>query len=238
MAVFIARVLLVIALCFCLPAFSGGAVGKDADVAAEDTAHALRFIEGTFPGSSQLVVVTGGGADGPDARIAAFEMGDDGQWKPALKPVPAVIGRNGFAPSGEKREGDGRTPPGVYPLGFAFGYGPKLDSAMPYRRMTRSDIWVDDPASPDYNRPKKRGQTDAKSFEDMVLPDDRYKYGIVINYNTDPAVPGLGSAIFLHVWKDGKTPTSGCVAISEGSILKLLKWLDPAKRPLIMLEKP
>ena len=57
---------------------------------------------------------------------------------------------------------------------------------MPYRQMTPNDIWVDDPASPDYNRLKKRGQTQARSFEDMVLPDDRYKYGIVIEYNTAP----------------------------------------------------
>lgn len=237
MAAIIARLLPVIVLCLCVPAFFGGAAEKDADVAAEHIGKELMVIEGVFPASSQVILITSGAAPGQDARLSAFEM-EDNTWKPVLGPVPAMIGRNGFAPSGEKREGDGRTPPGIYSLGFAFGYGPKIDSAMPYRRMTLSDIWIDDPASPDYNRPKKRGETRARSFEDMVLQDDRYKFGIVIMYNMDPVVPYRGSAIFLHIWKDPKTPTSGCVAISEENILKLLKWLDPVKRPMIMLEKP
>ena len=237
MAAIVARLLPVIVVCLCLPAFFGGAAEKDTDVAAEYIAKELMAIEGLFPASSQVVLVAQTEAPGPDARLWAFAM-EDGTWKPVLGPVPATVGRNGFAPSGQKREGDGRTPPGIYSLGFAFGYGPKIDSAMPYRQMTLSDIWVDDPASPDYNRPKKRGETRAKSFENMVLKDDRYKYGIVIRYNTDPVVPGAGSAIFLHVWKDAATPTSGCVAVSEENILKLLKWLDPGKRPIIMLEKP
>ena len=238
MAVSLARFLLVAALCLCVPAFMCHAAEKDAQVPDEDITHTLKVLEAVYPASPQVIIVTEGKVPGAQAQLFAFEMNDDDEWKHVLKSVPAVIGRNGFAPSGEKREGDGRTPPGIYYLGFTFGYPPKIDSAMPYRPMTRSDIWVDDPASPDYNRLKKRGETKANSFEDMVLPDDRYKYGIVIRYNMDEVVPGHGSAIFLHVWKDAKTPTSGCVAISEENIVKLLKWLDPGKRPVIMLEKP
>ncbi len=238
MTVTVARLLPVVILCLCLPAFIAGAAEKDSNVPDEGIARTLRVLEGVYPASPQVVIVTRAEAPGPDAQLYAYEMNDEDEWKHVLGPVPAMIGRNGFAPPGEKREGDGRTPAGTYYLGFAFGYLPKVDSAMPYRRMTKNDIWVDDPASPDYNRPKKRGETQAKSFEDMVLPDDRYKYGIVIRYNMDPVVPGHGSAIFLHVWKDPKTPTSGCVAVSEENMLKLLKWLDPGKRPVIMLEKP
>jgi len=237
MVVFFARFLLAVVICLCLPPFSGGTAEKDADMAREDTEKELRLLAAAFPNSSQVILVTRAGVSGPHAQLSAFDM-DEGVWKPIIGPAPAMIGRNGFSISGEKREGDGKTPTGVYRFGFAFGYGPMINSAMPYRQVTRSDIWVDDPASPDYNQIKKRGETGAKSFEDMVLPDDRYKYGIVITYNTDPVVPGRGSAIFLHIWKDPKTPTSGCVAISEENILKLLKWLDPAKHPLIMLQKP
>lgn len=146
-----------------------------------------------------------------------------------------MTGRNGFAEVDAKREGDGRTPEGVYPLGLVFGYGATADSRMPYRRMTDRDIWVDDPNSPDYNRLRKKGETRARSFEDMVLPDHRYKYGIVVEYNTNPVVPGRGSAIFIHIWKDETTATSGCVALSEENILKLIRWLDPARKPLVML---
>lgn len=206
----------------------------------EKEANSVDLIEGIqerFPRSSQVIVVETNGPDMTDAELRSFEKTNN-NWRESQRPIPARIGRNGFAPSGEKCEGDGRTPRGIYPLGLAFGYVTKIDSAMPYRQMTPKDIWVDDPGSPDYNRLKKRGQTRARSFEDMVLTDDRYKYGIVIHYNTDPVIPGHGSAIFLHVWKDPQTPTSGCIAISEENILKLLRWLDPAKRPLIMLENP
>lgn len=238
MAALIARLFLAAVLCLCLQALECHAAEKDANVPDEEIALKLKVLEGVYPASPQVIIVTRVEAPGSDAQLFAYEMNDEDEWKHILGPVPAMIGRNGFAPSGEKREGDGKTPSGIYYLGFAFGYLPKIDSAMPYRQMTRSDIWVDDPASPDYNSLKKRGETRAKSFEDMVLSDDRYKYGIVIRYNMDPVVPGHGSAIFLHIWKDPKTPTSGCVAVSEENILKLLKWLNPRKRPVIMLQNP
>lgn len=187
------------------------------------------------PDTSQLILVRNDGPLPHNSTLYAFER-NAGTWALILGPVPAMTGRNGFAGTGGKREGDGRTPTGAYPLGFAFGYPSRIDSAMPYRQMTRDDIWVDDPDSRDYNRLKKRGQTAARSFEDMVLPDDRYKYGIVIEYNADPVIPGLGSAIFLHIWKNETTPTAGCIAISEENILKLVRWLGPAKKPVIVIE--
>ncbi len=210
---------------------------KDREIRPADIAESVKAVETLYPASTQAIIVSGTEASGLDARLFAFEKREN-EWKKIMGPIEAVIGRKGFAPSGAKREGDGKTPRGVYPLGLAFGYGPKIDSAMPYRRMTPDDIWVDDPASPDYNRLNRRGETRAGSFEDMVLPDNRYKYGIVIEYNTDPVIPGYGSAIFLHVWKDVKTPTSGCIAVSETDILKLLRWLDPAKKPVIVSGKP
>ena len=193
-------------------------------------------VEEQWPASSQFIVVK---KDDPSPHIStvyAFEK-KGGLWTTIFGPVRAVTGRNGFAQPGGKREGDGRTPTGTYPLGLVFGYPPTVVSSMPYRQMTAQDIWVDDPDSPDYNRLKKRGETTARSSENMVLPDDRYKYGIIIEYNTNPVVPGRGSAIFIHIWKDDKTATAGCVALSEETVLRLIRWLDPAKQPLIVLEK-
>ncbi|MHB8109218.1 MAG: L,D-transpeptidase family protein [Syntrophorhabdaceae bacterium] len=187
-----------------------------------------------FSLSSQIIVVESAGPGLDDAKIVPLEK--KGQiWREALSPMVAKIGREGFAARGEKREGDGRTPQGTYRLGFAFGYGRNVHSKMPYRQMTSDDIWVDDIKSPDYNRLVKRGKTRARSFEDMILSDHRYKYGIVVEYNTDPVIPGHGSAIFVHVWKDAETPTSGCIAMSEQDVLKLLRFLDPAKKPVIAL---
>ena len=188
-----------------------------------------------WPDTSHLILVRNDGPLPHNSTLCAFES-SGGTWTLILGPVPAMTGRNGLAGPGGKREGDGRTPVGTYPLGLVFGYPSAVDSVMPYRPMTHHDVWVDDPASPDYNRLKKRGETAARSFEDMVLPDDRYKYGIVIEYNTDPVVFGHGSAIFFHVWAGPRSTTAGCVAAKEEDVRKILAWLDPEARPMIWLD--
>jgi hypothetical protein len=56
---------------------------------------------------------------------------------------------------------------------------------------------------------------------------------VIINYNL-ARLPGKGSAIFLHVWNDEKSPTQGCTAVSEANMIAILKWLDFAKKPVII----
>lgn len=185
-------------------------------------------------GASQVLLVTGDDFSGFHAMLHLMEK-RGGIWRSAVPPIPALIGEKGFAPPGAKREGDLRTPSGVFALKRTFGYATEIPSRMPYRRVGKNDLWVDDVTSPDYNQWVKRDLTSATSFEVMKLDDDRYKYGIVIEYNTDPAVPGMGSAIFLHVRRGENMPTLGCVALSEEDILKVLLWLDPKARPLSTL---
>ena len=155
-------------------------------------------------------------------------------WEMAFEPIKATIGTNGFAPEGEKREGDGRTPSGTYPLKLTFGYVESAKTKMPYRQASADDIWVDDPNADDYNRWVKKSETRSTSYEIMKRDDNLYKYGIVIEYNTDPVIKGNGSAIFLHIWKGEGTTTAGCVAVPEEDIIKILGWLDPAASPLII----
>ena len=182
---------------------------------------------------TQAVLVDSIPGNPTQAKLTTWQLDGD-RWKPVFLPMTAVIGRVGFAPAGEKREGDGRTPSGVYWLGPAFGYAPHGETKLNYRQATDHDFWVDDPQSGQYNRwvsnvPK------AKSFERMKRDDDLYKYGVIIDYNSDPVVPGHGSAIFLHVWRSFDSPTSGCVAVSEPNMVRLLKWLDRLQRPTIIL---
>ncbi len=167
-------------------------------------------------------------------KVYALERADSA-WREARAPMDAVVGRNGFAPPGEKREGDGRTPSGLYRLGTVFGYAESVATKMPYRRAGADDLWVDDIHAADYNRWVKRSETRAASFEKMRRDDDLYKYGVVIEYNTDPIVKGHGSAIFMHVWAGAGSTTAGCVAVSEEDILGILAWLDPAARPVILI---
>ena len=159
----------------------------------------------------------------------------EGIWRQVFGPMKAVVGKNGFAPPGEKREGDGLTPSGSFKLGPVFGYAPQANTRMPYRQALSDDLWVDDPKAPDYNRWVKQSETHASSYEKMRRDDDQYKLGVVIEYNTDPVIPGYGSAIFLHLWNNPRTPTAGCVAVSEEDLVKILEWLDPAAHPMVMI---
>ncbi len=158
-----------------------------------------------------------------------------GHWRQVSRSTGAAIGRNGFAASGEKREGDGKTPSGMFALKRTFGYEKAAKTKMVYRQVLKEDLWVDDPNAPDYNQWVKQGETAAASYEKMKREDGLYKYGIVIEYNTDPVIKGHGSAIFLHVWKGKGSSTAGCVAVPEEDIVRILEWLDPNAFPLILM---
>jgi L,D-peptidoglycan transpeptidase YkuD (ErfK/YbiS/YcfS/YnhG family) len=71
----------------------------------------------------------------------------------------------------------------------------------------------------------------------MKRTDELYEFGAVIEYNTDPVVPGHGSAIFLHVWSGPQSSTAGCVALAKDDVRRLLRWLDRNKNPVIALNQ-
>lgn len=183
------------------------------------------------PEVHQAVVVEATGK--VTARASGWERNDSG-WTQVINPAQAVIGREGLAPKGEKREGDGRTPSGTFTLRRAFGYEKGVPTGLDYRVVTEKDFWIDTPASPFYNQ-WVTGDIPEVSHEILRRQDDLYKYAIVIEYNTDPVIPGMGSAIFLHVWRGANKPTAGCVAMMEIDLLRLLQWLDKRQNPVILL---
>jgi L,D-peptidoglycan transpeptidase YkuD (ErfK/YbiS/YcfS/YnhG family) len=166
------------------------------------------------------------------ATLIALER-NGGSWDRVFE-CPATIGKNGLAIADDKREGDGKTPDGIYKLKRAFGYAATVTTGLDYRPVTDDDLWIDDPESPDYNRPVKRPTT-AKSFEVLKRKDDLYEFAVVIEYNTDPVKTGAGSAIFLHVWGGPDSPTAGCVSVDRDKMIQLLKWLDAKKLPKIQI---
>ena len=182
--------------------------------------------------SEQLIFATNKDSTSSLVTIHAVER-NNGVWQIVFPSFTGSIGEKGFAAIDDKREGDGKSPSGVFPLGIAFGYDPSVATKMPYRQATEDDFWVDDVNSEDYNKWVK-GEPNAASWEKMRRDDDQYKYGVVIEYNMHPIVKGKGSAIFLHVWKGGES-TLGCVSMPEEMVLKILGWLDPAKKPLIIM---
>ena len=180
---------------------------------------------------SQLVLVA---AEGSKADIYCYDKGNNGLWalNENIGYAGGYIGRNGV--STDKHEGDGCSPSGLFSLGFVFGNKPKPTTAMDYRAITQETYWIDDPDSAYYNQ-WVEGTDGADWTGGEHLSDNTvsYAYAVVIDYNTAPnTVAGKGSAIFMHI---GNKPTSGCVAVSEETLLKILRWLAPEKSPSILI---
>ena len=182
--------------------------------------------------SKQVLAAISSKASSTSVRINAYEY-KYGEWRRALEEMSGVIGYRGMASAKNKKEGDGRTPMGIYSFGTAFGTAKKpAGMDFPFKKAGKYDYWVDDVNSKDYNKWKTyKGNPKKKwaSFERMNI--SLYKYGAVINYNTKPIVKGKGSAIFLHIWRGKGTTTAGCTATSEKNVIRILKWLDPDMNP-------
>lgn len=183
--------------------------------------------------SGQAVLIMGDKPGSTYVRVTLYEK-RGGHWLPLEGGFPGVIGRNGFAAIDRKRDYDEKTPSGVYNLSTAFGYAPSCKTWMPYQQSQKNDYWVVDPKSSQYNS-WVRGKPKARNYVKMLRNDKLYRWGIVVEYNTRPAVPGKGSAVFLHVWYKPRSATTGGIAFSEADMLSLLAWLDPAKQPIVVL---
>lgn len=197
------------------------------------------------------MLVTSASWTAPTGLLQLYEKTDSG-WV-ATKNVEVALGKNGMgwgrgvhaaSSSGpEKVEGDGKAPAGIFELGDAFGYlkTPSFKLRIPYRQSTDRDYFVDAKDSPDYNSwvtiPKDKLNEPKKywsSFEGMKRADHLYELGLVVKHNMSPAIPGKGSAIFLHVWRRPAAPTLGCTAMSKEDLTEVLTWLDPDKAPLLI----
>ncbi|MFT3966009.1 MAG: L,D-transpeptidase family protein [Sphingobium sp.] len=146
---------------------------------------------------------------------------------------PCVIGKGGCLPAEEKREGDGATPLGTWPLRAALLRPDRpaagLVPGLPWRWIGPWDGWSDDPADPAYNRPVTLPH--GPGHERLWREDQAYDVIIVLAHNDAPPVPGHGSAIFFHQWVPGADglprATEGCVAIAPEAMRTLLPLLRP-----------
>ena len=200
----------------------------------------------------QLIVVTTPSWDTPSGHLQAFERTGHG-WQAHAGGFDVALGRNGSAwgiglhpaPSDgpHKREGDGRSPAGIFAIGPAFGYAEHISSAMPYQPMLASSYCMDVPASPLYNQivdaakvgeAAVKGSTEAMRLDLHNDGDRRYREGFVIEHNPD-AVPGQGSCIFAHLWRQPGEATAGCTAMEPARMSALLAWLSPDAKPLFVL---
>ncbi|KAK0336413.1 hypothetical protein LTR94_008927 [Friedmanniomyces endolithicus] len=140
--------------------------------------------------------------------------------------MACTIGRSGACAAADKREGDGCTPLGNWPIRAVLLRPGKVSAtgiALPWRWTHAGDGWSDDPADPAYNRPVRLPRP--FSTESLQRSDDAYDVIVILGHNDAPPVPGMGSAIFFHL-SEGR-PTAGCVAVDRDDMLRLLPLLSP-----------
>jgi L,D-peptidoglycan transpeptidase YkuD (ErfK/YbiS/YcfS/YnhG family) len=127
---------------------------------------------------------------------------------------------------------------GAYGIGpVMYGIAPNPGVRYRYHQLVCGDWWDEDPASPGYNTFQAVGCSTTPPFhgnsEALWQQTVAYQRFAVVNYNTGPITPGAGSAIFLH--DNVGNPTDGCVSLPPAQLDTVLRWLNPAAAPLIII---
>lgn len=203
----------------------------------------------------QLVLVTTPDWNTIQGKLTFFERkkARSKKWRKISETAfPVVVGRTGLAwgvglhdvsvyeqNQPEKREGDGKSPAGVFKLTSTFfrENAENLAFKLPALQLAESTECVDDVNSSKYNRIIDRlkvGNIDWESSEKMLAVGEQYAFGVFVEHNANPPQKGGGSCIFLHVWKDEKTGTAGCTAMTKDNLIKILQWIDAKKNPMLV----
>lgn len=199
--------------------------------------------------SEQLLVVMTPDWDAVQGKMQRYHRSTKThQWTKVGESLPVVVGKKGMAWGAEighgkkliKKEGDKKTPVGVYTLGPLFGFAQTTKMKFSYLPLNDKSVCVDDVNSKFYNQllDSTKVSSDWNSSEKMRSFSE-YQLGSVIHYNERPTVKGAGSCIFLHIWQNPKLGTAGCVAMKKSDLKAVLTWLDPNQKPVIvMLTQP
>lgn len=157
-----------------------------------------------------------------------FTAFSDGMLTLGEREVRCALGPAGVIAAADKREGDGATPLGVWPIRrvlYRPDRGAAPATALPMAPIAPDDGWCDAPDDPAYNQPVTLPYP--ASAERMWREDELYDIVVILGHNDDPPVPGMGSAIFLHCAKPGYPPTQGCVALARADLEALLAMAVP-----------
>lgn len=159
---------------------------------------------------------------------ALFTATARGKFSGAGITCRCVLGKGGTALAAQKREGDGMSPLGVWPLRRVFYRSHRLErpeTGLPCIALKPSDGWCDAVGHRLYNRPVSLPF--AASHERMWREDYVYDIVVELGYNDDPVMDGMGSAIFWHLARPDFAPTEGCIAIELEAMLQALKLAKP-----------
>lgn len=185
----------------------------------------------TLPKECNQVFVVSPDKEGYIAELVSY----DGESEQREFFARCTIGYGGTVEPTAKREGDGKTPTGVFALRRGLCYVDDLTTAFPMEQYDENYMWVEEPESAYYNTLVRDPLPDAKGDRLWARRNTQYRYIVVVEYNTDPVVKGAGSAIFIHAWRSEGKPTAGCVAMDEEDVRRLIERLDPKLNPHIVI---
>lgn len=222
--------------------------------AATVVPDAMQAMRSPIPvATTQLIVSRSDDWTATTTVLQRYERKAGASWQAVGPPIASTLGRTGLGwgrglhatPDGTdpiKREGDGRSPAGVFRITNSYGYSnaPK-GTTLPFQEVSRSWRCVNDAESAHYNKVLDSKQTtvDWSEAEKMRRNDHLYELVIEVDHNhiqRDVGVPtpGDGSCIFLHVWRRPGAPTIGCTAMPLEDMQALLSWLDPTAAPVLV----
>src|ERR1041385_951275 len=199
---------------------------------------------------TQLIVGLAPDSNSMRGEMQLFERAG-GNWSAVSQRWPVLFGKHGTAwgtglagqnESGlRKTERDGRAPAGVFAIGKIYTYDAQLPPGadFPFHQVTKADAWVDDVKSPDYNRfvtiPDPAKPPPGFEKQKMRHNDFAYRWLVEIRHNSDPPVPGAGSAIFFHIRRGVSRPSAGCTTMAESDLVRLITWLRADRHPAYVL---
>ena len=246
--------LLVVAVGVAALAAAGVVLTQRADAAEAPVYHPTRL---THVGDArQLIVVTGRSKTSSYATLRTYQQAADGTWTAKFAAMPARNGYKGWVVGTSRVQDTGTSPQGTYRITTAFGLKKNPGTKVPYRLADGNDYWVGDQKDPKtYNLVQSSASAKRTwrigEAEKLASYPTQYEYAAVIDFNrpaastvtwnatyseyvtSKPVNVKLGSAIFLHV--NGAGSTAGCVSVSRTNMINVLKWLDPAKKPRIVM---
>lgn len=221
---------------------------------------AISFIQITSAQSSipdesqQMLLVVSDSWQSSKGKLFYLERSSsDDNWKSVSdifsESIEVQLGKNGLAwgqglhynsasETNIKKEGDGKSPAGIFELTYIFGYQyPDFELKMPFLFANSDLLCIDDVKSNYYNQvidTTSIFKKDWTSYEDMLRQDNLYEWGIVVAHNSPVIGENNGSCIFLHIEKGKGSPTVGCTSMSKEDLLKIIQNLDEDKSPTLV----
>ncbi|MBQ4614114.1 MAG: hypothetical protein IJB31_04215 [Akkermansia sp.] len=206
---------------------------------------------------TQAIVGITEGWNSSHVTLSLLEKQADGRWARVMGPIPGRLGRNGCVwglgvhsnprKATIKKEGDGRSPAGIFALGGLWvtnKHAVQHHKNIPLVKVGPKDLWVSDINTPHlynrYVRLKHPARTEWELREQMRQTDYAHSIKLLICHNTwetaGRPIPGAGSSIFFHIWRrGGAAPTAGCTSMDESNLRAMIARLNPHRHPVYIL---